>query len=394
MRGTLIRGLAGALALGLFWLLLLAAAAGVGPGQPWSPVQPLQLEPGKVHTVFGSAEAAADGLRVDALGARALGLQTWRVSLQAEDYDLLHYRFEGLPRSLAIDLVFRRAAQPENVVTTTLPAPVLGNGTVDLQALPQWRGRITELGFSEYPDPQLVPATAPVEPFVLAGADLEQRSWLGALRLLASDWLGYRPWRQSSINALDEQGPGGHWPLVPVLALGALGSLVLLVWLLRVPPRPALMGVVLGIWLLLDAHWLLRLSQRHGQARAAYAGKSWPERRQFQSDHALVEAAARIKHALVGEPRDRHVLLWADDGFVRGRLGYHLRPLNVGNWTPARGGLRRLASGSLLVVADRGGRWRFDPASDILDLGADAVRARRLWHGGSISLYRVERPSP
>ncbi|MDN5923908.1 MAG: hypothetical protein L0H70_02785, partial [Xanthomonadales bacterium] len=368
MHGTLIRSVIAAFALLVFWLLLLGWAAQVSPGQSWSPVHALQLSGAKVHTVFGVAERDADGLSISALGAQSLGLQTWRVpALQASDYGVLLYKFKGLPRNLDVDLIIRTAEHPQDVISVRLPWPGEHSGAINLASEPQWQGTITEIGFSEYANPQLVPPDAHFQPFTLIGASLQQSSWSSLLKVLVADWFGYRSWQQSSINSLDESMGPSVQPMLLVLAIGALGSALLLWLLARVPVRRSLIFVLLVAWLLFDAHWLVQLSERHAQTQAWYAGKPWLQRQHLQADRDLVECAAAVKHVLANEPPGQHVLVWAATRFARGRLGYHLRPLNVRDLpgTP----LDDLTTGAVLLIDDDSGVWHYDAVSGQLRSG-------------------------
>lgn len=388
MRRAVIRGATTALALLVFWALLLGWAAHVKFAQPWSSAHTLSLPVAKVSTVFGVAKQHEDGLRVSALGADALGLQTWRVGgLKASDFGVLRYRFKHLPHSLNVDLIIRTAEHSRDVVSVTLPWPGERAGAIDLTRLPQWRGTITEIGFSEYANPQLVPPDAPFQPFTLVGASLQQPSWSNALNVLAADWFGYRSWQQSSINSLAQDAVVGVRPLLLVVAMGALGSALLLWLLARVRWRRSLMLVLVLAWLVLDAHWLGVLGERHVQTRAWYAGKPWPQRQRLQADRELVQRAAAVKRALAGEPRGRHVLVWAPTQFARGRLGYHLRPLNVRSLSTGK--LSGLAPGSVLLVDDAADAWQYDAASGVLTSGQRHAYVQPLWRDGAFSLYRI-----
>lgn len=389
MRRAVIRNATTALALLVFWVLLLGWAAHVKPAQPWSSVHTLSLPATKVRTIFGVAQQRADGLRISALGAEALGLQTWRVGgLKASHFGVLRYRFKDLPHSLNVDLIIRTQEHSRDVVSVTLPWPGEHAGAIDLTRLPQWRGTITEIGFSEYANPQLVPPDAPFQPFTLVGASLQQPSWSSALNVLAANWFGYRSWRQSSINSLAEDTVPGVRPLLLVAAIGALGSALLLWLLARVALRRSLILMLVLAWLVLDAHWLGVLGEQHAQTRAWYADKPWPQRQRLQADRELVQQAAAVKRMLAGEPQGRHVLVWAPTAFARGRLGYHLRPLNVGNLPAGR--LSALPAGSVLLIDDDASVWHYDAASGVLRLGQRQANVQPLWRAGKFSLYRID----
>lgn len=388
MRAAVIRGAIAALALLVFWALLLGWAAKVKLAQPWSSPHSLSLPAAKVRTVFGVAEQHPDGMSISALGANALGLQTWRLNkLKADDYGVLRYQFENLPQYLSVDLVIRTAEHSQDVSSIALPWPGERVGVIDLTSIAQWGGTIIEVGFSEYPNPQLVPPDTPFQPFILIGASLQQPSWVGAFSRLADNWFGYRPWRQSSINSLDSSIRKDVRPLPLVVGIGAFGSALLLWLLARVPLRRSLVLVLVLAWLVLDAHWLGVLGERHAQTRARYAGQPWPQRQHLQADRALAQSAAMVKRVLADEPRGRHVLVWAPTAFAYGRLGYHLRPLNVADF-PA-GELSELAAGSVLFIADGADVWHYDAVTGVLKSAQRQVDVQPLWRDGKFSLYRV-----
>lgn len=388
MRRAVIRNAATALALLAFWALLLGWAAQVKPTQPFSSPHTLQLPVAKITSVFGVAEQRADGLRISALGARALGLQTWPVgTLKASDYGVLRYQFKNLPRYFGVDLIVRTAEHPRDVASITLPWPGKRAGTIDLARLAQWRGTISEIGFSEYANPQLVPPDAPFQPFTLVGASLQQPSWSSALNVLATNWFGYHSWRQSSINSLAQDIVPGVRPLLLVIGMGALGSALVLWLLARMPLRRSLIWVLVLAWLVMDAHWLGLLGERHAQTHAQYADNPWPQRQRLQADRGLVQGAAAVRRVLADEPRGRHVLVWAPTAFALGRLEYHLRPLNVHDLP--RGTLSGLAVDSVLLIDDDAGVWHYDATAGVLSSDERHVGVQPLWHEGNFSVYRI-----
>lgn len=396
MRRVLIRPTLAALVLAVWWLLVLGWAARVSPGDPWLASQQLTRDGSEAQSIFGVASADADGLRVQALGPRALGLQSWRLGdpISADDYRVLHYALNDFPRSMDLTLIFRRADLPGDVISVSLPWPGVNGAAIDLGLVEQWQGEIVEIGFSEYPSSGVAKLKLPFEPFTVVGVQLESSSWYGLLRALFTDWLAYRPWSLRSINVLgaDMLIPHHHATL-PIMALGLAGSLLLLWAILGVRSRARALRIVVLVvaagWLLIDARWMWVLAQRQQGTQMLYADKSWEQRKDLQKDADLMTFAARVRGMVQSMSDAQKVLLWAESRFEEGRLGYHLRPLNVALLYPGTES-RHLPEGILLLVDDSKGRWKY--AADSGDLHGPSWRfsAQRIYQQGSRSLYRLD----
>lgn len=392
---TARRGAFALAALLLGALLLGWAARAPWPG-PWAPDASMAFAGDDFTERLGTAFGLDGRLQVIAPGATHANMQTRRLKpFEARAFPILHYRFDDFPPQQELAFVFRRADQPDDVVSLTLPRPARGTRTFDLGRLDSWRGTISEIGFAQYPTPQLVPATFPAASFVFDSARLEADSIRGSLAALASDWLGYRPWGLFSVSSVDlEAGPNTPRAPSPVLVASlALAGCALLGWLLLGwPPRMAvvrLAGACALAWLLLDAMQLGRLADRLVVTRALYAGQPWSERARRVPAEELRVAAERVRELLAGEPRATRVLVWAGSTFVATRLCYDLLPLNVAFLAAAmdQAESRPLPERSVLVLYDAD--WPYDARRGVLDTPGARIAVQPLERSGALAVYRV-----
>jgi hypothetical protein len=208
--------------------------------------------------------------------------------------------------------VFRRADEPDDVHTITLPPAGAYPAYFDLSSTPDWHGRIIEAGFAEFPTAQLVPADIAFRPFSLVEAELWSPSWRGSLGALGTDWSAYRPWALMSVSAL---GPDAPWPHKPtpvlVLTIGLAASLAIAAVLLArgwTWLGLTLCTAIAGGWLALDLRWIGEFADRHVLTRELYAGKPWRERAMIEPDTALIAASARVRDLLARVPPSTHVV--------------------------------------------------------------------------------------
>lgn len=344
-------------------LLLLAAFAGVPWGGPLAPTFHRDFPGATFVTRFGSATPRGDGLDVTAAGEDHLAMQTVSgVDFEASRFPLLRYRLDGFPATLELALVFRTAANPDDVQTVSLPWPGRG-ATFDLTRIRAWRGTITELGFAEYATPQVVPPALGFRPFELAGATLETPSWRGQLAALVTDWFGDWPWSQRSVHALgrDTDTPRAA-SIVPYVALVALAivlwGVVVLRWRDTRLGFGMLAAVALG-WALLDARWQAGLVWRLGTTRELYAGLDWPERERRVADADTEAAARHVKAILAGLPESTRVLVKAASEFETLRLIWFLAPRDTGMFDLAATAGLPIPPGTVIVFYDID--WHDDP---------------------------------
>ncbi len=308
--------------------------------------------------VTGAGEPVADGLRIRSAGEREVALQTLLPAdgFDAADFDVLRYRFEDLPRTLEVSFLFRRADRPADVQTVSLPWPGHGVASFALSEVPEWQGRIIEVGFAEYPTPQAIPSGIGFEPFVLRDAQLWSASWRGAFGVLATEWSGYWPWSQRSVHALgrDATRQGGA-SLVLVVALVVAGVVLWAFLLLGLRGRTlgaCALACAAVAWLALDLHWQANLQWRLGAARDVYANQDYAGRTATVVDESLRDAANEVRRQLGDIGNDAHVLVAADSAYTVLRLIWHLQPLNVAVWSQILDGGRMPAPGTYVVVYD------------------------------------------
>lgn len=337
---------------------ILVVAARPEWGSAFLPVEQRTLPAAEFYVVAGTGEAVAGGLRVTGAGEREVALQTMlpEAGFDAADFEVLRYQFENFPRTLEASFLFRRADRPADVQTVSLPWPGHGVASFELAELPEWRGRIIEVGFAEYPTPQAIPPGTGFEPFVLRDAQLGSASWRGALGVLATEWSGYWPWSQRSVHALgrDVTRQDGT-SLVLVVALAAAGIVLWAFLLLGLRGR-ALGACALACaavaWLALDRHWQASLQWRLGAARDVYANLDYAGRTSTVVDEPLRDAADQVRQQLGNAGDSAHVVVAADSAYTVLRLIWHLQPLNVAVWSQVLGDGRMPAPGTRLVVYD------------------------------------------
>lgn len=373
MRADLPRSTRFALAValvGAFVAVLLGWNAGVDWRSPWQPSQRIAMRGADFRVVMGGGAQDEDRLRIGAVGEERTALQSSaRSDIEAAAYPLLRYRFEHFPRTLELSLVFRRADQPDDVHVVSLPWPS-GLAAFDLRSIPEWRGRIVEIGFAEYPTPQLVPPTQAFRPFTLVEAQLWSASWQGSFAALATDWFGNWPWSQRSVHALgrDTDTPRAG-SLVLAIALGAafVPLLAAVLFGLRGRRLVVFAACVVGAgWLLLDLHWQHGLAWRRDATRTLYGGLDWTQRAQRVADADVLDAARRTAERLRDEPATTRVLVQGGSGYTTLRLIYHLLPMNAGVlFQEGEGGLAALPAGCIIVVYDAPD-WHYDGTAHAL----------------------------
>ncbi len=379
-----------------WWLMLLAVFVPITPTAPLSPANVLALDGSSFTGILGQTEKSPSGLKVTSMDVEQGALQVHPLaSIDAEDFQVLRYRFDAFPRTLELVLVFRSEGTSD-VRAVTIPTVVSGRGSVDLSAIASWRGRIVEIGFAQYPGAQSVPPASAFHPFTLADAELWSPSWSGSLAARFQDWFGARSWALLSLSAL---GPDAALPpgrsLVLMMFIGAAGTVLLGMWWLgwrgaRLG-RMALIAAVLS-WLVLDLRWLHGLHARHEATRAAYAGLSPDERQRRLPDQAVYDSAQMLRKVLAGEPAQTRVFVDADSDFERARLMYHLLPMNVApiNMLGMAASLRQP---NAIIVLYAASVPAFDPNHSTLVLGNERFPATELFDIGALRVYRVKGPS-
>ena len=399
MRPGRRRVLTFAAALVLAWSVLLLLVAGVGwRTPPWSDGG--RAFPGSnFHPVSGTAESMGQHLRVTAPAANHAALQVAPApTLEAAQFPLLSYEFDGFPRTLELSFVFR-TEDGGDVETIALPQPAgSGSATFDLSRVPAWKGRIVEVGFAQFPVAQLAPPAQAFRPFTLVKAKLHTPSWLGHVRALLDAWGARAPWQLISISALgpSELGDSTPHPLhLPLVVALALGVALLLAWaLLRVRGRTLARGALLGLalaWVALDLCWLRDLDYKRSVDRAIWGALPLAQRQDRVADAELVAAATQLKTLLADEPPTRHVLLSTLSPYNALRLMYHAAPLNISLASALPETLTTgLPSGTIIV------RYDMPEAvtDDLLLMDRRPVRVEPLAQDPHLAVYRVVAMQP
>jgi hypothetical protein len=207
---------------------------------------------------------------------------------------------------------------------------------------------------------------------------------LTRLRGMWSDWTGYRPWQQYSINAHAAVVQTWHG-LSPNVLLGVTFLLVGLVGFRRWRAR-FLLGWMLACWLVLDLPWQWRLLQQAEATRAVFAGVAAERRPGFTEDAALWAFAEQVRTRLPAVEA-RFFVASASD-YAGMRMAYYLYPRNVywrrdGPELPPGDAL----SGGDYVVVVQPSELRREPQSG--DLVLERVQARVLLDVGGIALFEV-----
>ena len=339
------------------WLVVVLWAAGVEWRAPFSPVGRHEFPGRDFIAVFGTAAVEGTGLRVEAAAADQTSLQSLSpTALDATNFPVLRYRFADFPYTLELALIFRTADDPAHVHTIALPWPGSTTGTFDLDKVPDWRGRVIELGFAQFPTALLVPPEQGFKPFTILDAGLWSPSWRGKLAALATDWFGAWPWTQRSVHALgrDTDTPRARSMVLCV----ALAAGVLLLWLTVFfgwrDGRFALgmVGAAAGGWLILDATWQAGLWGRLQTTRAVYAHLSLAERERTVADTDIAAAAEKLRVMLRDEPAQSRILVHADSGYELLRFIWHMLPRNVAALAYAVWPGNALPDGTLIVFFD------------------------------------------
>lgn len=385
-----------AIALALVWVIVLGWAAGLSWHTPLHPARVKTVTGDAFRVVLGAGVQDNGALRVGAVGDDGNALQSAALDgIAATDYPILRYRFDGFPQTLELSLVFRRADAPDDVHSVTVPWPGSGWQTVDLRTLPDWRGRIVELGFAEFATAQLVPPSVAFAPFRFDRAQLESPSWLGGLAALRTAWFAYVPWALHSISALvpDRATFGTSSPL-PVLGIGAVLSVLALGLILGWPRRRWLQGVgiaALVLWIALDARWLRDLATRHALTERLYAGTSWDERQHLLPDQDLAFMASQVGAWMDSQPPGRRLFVAADSSYVFLRLIYLLLPRDVVLLQLA--GDAPLPPDSLILLyADTA--WHYDEARGTIVGGPRDYPVEPVFESGLAHIYRLRSGPP
>lgn len=380
------------LALAWAWLLLLLAVP-LTPGLPWSPAEKLAWQGSDFNLLIGNGGESDGALRVEGMRPSEGAVQALFIrDVDTARFPILSYRFDDLPGTLELSFFFRRAGAGEDLQVVNVPAPGRGTATIDLRRLDGWQGRVVEIGFAQFPDVVSIPAAQAFRPYSLRYAELSGASLRGQLAARWQGWISGGNWTYRSLNA---QGPDIQFrqgPALPLLlAALATGILLLGVTLLRWRGRQLVRAVVLAAlaaWLVLDLRWLAILDERHASTSLAYRDRPLAQRMQLLPDQELLAAASDVQRALAAVQPPAKLVVMAGGPHERGRLMYHLRPLDAGPLDLVGYGTPEVQEG-LFVLLYGVAEPAFDAGSGQLFLPAGPVPARVVLERNKLRLYRL-----
>jgi len=368
------------------WTILVLWAADVEWSEPLSPAAHRRFAGDEFAAVFGTGSADDGVLKVVSPASDFTSLQSLNpTDLDAYQFQTLRYRFADFPRTLELSLVFR-TADDADAVAISLPWPGNATRTFDLRQVPEWRGRIVEIGFAQFPVAQLVPPPRGFKPFEIVEAGLWSPSWRGDVLALWTDWFGAWPWTQRSVHALgrDTDTPRALSLVVCVaIAVGVaiLCAALILGWRGRQLMMQSALVAGMG-WIVLDATWQAGLWGRLQTTRAVYADLSWPERERTVGDADIADAADKVRALLRNEPREARILVDAGSGYELLRLVWHLLPRNVADYQYAASLGAALPEGCLIVFFHTDD-WRTKPYWRHLLKHSEHLAAADSIHGDS-----------
>lgn len=376
--------------------IVLAWAAGVTPGSPWSSGQRLDWPGARFQPVMGQGRGSPGGMRVTQPAEDHSALQTLPLrAVEAAQTPFLRYQFKDFPRTLELALVFRRSDSPRDVEVIALPWPGERTNTVDLRRVEGWGGAIIELGFAQFPTAQLVPEERGFAAFTLEHAALWSPSWQASLAALGTQWLERRPWQLISASALgprsvtDRAVYHPRLPLVVALLVGLLGlAIVAARGLSRAALlRMALLTGAMG-WLVVDAAWLRDLMFKARTDADIWSDIPLPQRQEnvFASD--VQAAATSLKRALEDADPGQRVVLYGGSTFESLSLAYRAAPLNIGLLSQNHANVP--VPDNTVVV---GWQTREDAADGTLRLGSSRTPVATLAVQDGMRIFRVEWPA-
>lgn len=334
MRWLLVTGVA---LLGL--VLVLVWAADVQPRSPWVSATQLEWPGASFRVVVGQGRSSPGGLHVSRAAGDHSALQALPLQgVDAADTPFLRYRFSDFPRTLELALMFRRADQSGDVEVVSLPWPGEGFQTVDLSVLEQWRGRIIELGFAQFPTAQLVPEERGFAPFTLEQAGLWSPSWRVSLAALDTQWLERRPWQLISASALGPRSvtdTAQYRPRLPLVAalLAALAAVAIAATRGGMSRHGLLRGALLAgavAWLMVDAVWLRDLAFKKHTDADIWAQLPLAQRQEHVFASDVQTAATQLRQVLADAGPEQRILLYGGSTFEALSLAYRAAPLNIG----------------------------------------------------------------
>lgn len=254
-----------------------------------------------------------------------------RARFRAENYPLLSYRYAGESVGPMLKLVWRNAADPNNLKIAELNRSESGGGTLNMARHPAWSGSVVELGIYAV-------TLEEGETFALQEIRLRPYTWQGIISGHWSDWRAYRGWTVKTINFIRGTPDSEALSPVPVAAAWCALSLLVLLALGRfttggIHPGAAIV-VVLVPWLALDLLWQGELNSQRGETMRQFGGKNANEQHLADIDSHIYRYIHRLKTEVLPPDPSRILLLHNSrkHNFDRLKSQYYLLPHNVYNY--------------------------------------------------------------
>lgn len=368
-------------------VVLLLVHAAPRRGVPWRADVEIDLPASQFKAVTGAATLDGGHLRLHGIAPDGTTLVAAGVDFDAADVRFLSYRFQRFPPSLRLALGWRTADQPQRWQWAPLPFP-RGETTVDLRRLiPDWSGRIIQVGFTPRAAELLPPDALPARDASFLGARLHGDGRADAVAALLDEWLAYRPWSGRSINTSGfslryrEPRPLQAWVLLAAAAAVVVPGLIL-GWRRRQWLRAAALAAGVA-WLVLDAAQLRLLAQRtlHTRELSQLASGG------LRTEPMVAGAMDSLRSRLGEGGMDRRLVVLGADPFLRSYPPFELMPLDVASLAPNE--LAEALPGTLLLRLGPVGE--FDAAGGSLRIDGLHLRVRVLHNeGGAVLLELLE----
>lgn len=332
---------------------------------------PFGYEQIQVHA--GSTRDIKDGALVSAAGATAQILISWRTNFPADRYVFADIYASVSGGQNEWVLFWRRAEEKQRVYSTELFNGFGGRVTLRMDRLTEWKGRITEIGLAvRGPEgPQLR-----LHEVELVGYSAFSHAWA-----LVSEWSARRAWNMQSINFLGSSlGDKGGISLVQFGALWAVLLLVMEIGFnqtVRRNPLPAVAGIALASWCLVDTFWSVQLWRQAGADIQRLAGHGLHEKRRLAQDGPLYAQAQEVLQHMPKAPQRVYLIVpdpSGSDRYKRLRLRWHFLPHNVfayANTIPKPGHVKK---GDFIMVVGNNPFIRFEKERSTLRAGAKSTR--------------------
>lgn len=292
-------------------------------GGRWtSSTTPITVTPQSMSISRGAGQIANGRWVITGLDASGAAILSFSLpAVPAAEFPSLVWDIDG-GEGATLTLVWRSDREPGKVQSRRL-AWTQDQVRIPLADDPQWLGRIGGIA--------LLVQGSVASPLRVGNATLEPLSLRYTLSDLLGEWLTFEPWRQRSINFV-HGGNGAPLIWLPLAAASVLGAAALgfALWQRRrrVPIRPAVLWLMLAIaWTTVDLRWIANAARRTALTVETFAGRSDADRPLLAEDGVVAAFVARVRPVVAAEAG--RVFVFSDVPYYRGRLAYHLLPINV-----------------------------------------------------------------